>query len=126
MNPPRPKVSPLLVDRELNGTILLTTLHELRADGVTPTRLAECDAWLEGLAGLDPVRAGDHLTQLAMTRLADVPPLARLLVRWAPRLRLAGDVPLFRAYFRRLALLSALIPAVWEAGARLGTSRGAP
>jgi hypothetical protein len=118
-------ISAPFADRELNGTQLLEELTALRAAGVTPAQLLTCDRALNTLQGMAARAAADELRQVAVQEFAPTPALAQLLVRWAQKVRLDGDVEVLRGHVHRLALNAALLAALWQAAARLSPRRSA-
>jgi hypothetical protein len=111
------------VDRELNGTVLLDELAMLRQAGVGQGILESCSRILESLRGLENADAADQLRAIAVSEFAQAPALAQLLVRWAPKLRQDEDVESLLGHFRKLALTSALLQALWQAAARMNPRR---
>jgi hypothetical protein len=122
--PSRPsRVSAPFADRELDGTVLLEELANLRNAGVPQRALELCNQALESLSGLSASDAADQLRAVAFSDFPEIPALAQLLVRWATKLKRDEDVLALQGHFRKLALTSALLHGLWQAAVHLNPRR---
>jgi hypothetical protein len=111
--------SPPFADREFNGTVLVQEVEELLLAGVPAEQIWECGQDLQALLGVPASEASTKVQALAKTRTATHPMLVALLTRWAPRIRIQVDLPLFISHFNRLAMAMAALPALRAAAGRL-------
>lgn len=115
----RAQPSSPFASRELNGSVLLEELSDLRTAQIQQRHLNDAVMGLRDLAGARVSEASTRLKSLASNRFAGQPALASLLVRWASRLKAEVDVPLLVSHLERLAMASALVPALRRASERL-------
>lgn len=114
-----PALSPPFASRELNGEILLDELQRLRLAAVPQRDLIDCATEVSRLRGLPLAEVPGRFQALAHQRFGATPEIAGLLVRWAQKVRSEPDLAALCGHFRRLALTSAMLNAVYRAGTRL-------
>ena len=101
-------------NKELNGEQLLEELAALRVALVHQRHLNACADAIAALHEAPVAVAREGFRRHANGKFHREPALAGLLEAYAEKLNLDADVPLACSHFRRLALTSAILGALWH------------